>query len=292
MPNSPIVRAAKQVLKGPLYRLLTQSLRASNTARGERDLRDLCIRSVPDISAQYTTHSIESPYATEKTRCQHAFQTGLALKAIELTAQEAPGRPLTLVDIGDSSGAHLKYIHDVMAFRALNVRLKTLSVNLDPVAVKKIQDKGMEAVLCRAEELSTHGVEADIFASFEMLEHLFDPISFLHDMATKTTCSYFAITVPYVTASRVGLRYVRNGGHEQGGAEGTHIFELSADDWNLLFRFSGWEIVVEDIYTQYPTSGLLRLTQPLWKRLDFEGFYGVILRRNLEISRNYASWPH
>jgi hypothetical protein len=286
-----MTKVVKKWIKGLIEKLLTRSLRASNVERQESALKEMLIRSTPDLSRQYSTFDIDSPHLIEKLRCLHAFQIGLVMKTLELMGSTSANAPITLVDIGDSSGTHLKYVKDIAGFRKLNLNLKLLSANLDPVAVKKIQDRGMDALLCRAEELPTKGIEADIFVSFQMLEHLFDPISFLHDIASKTNCSYFVITIPYVRTSRVGLHYLRWGDFKDYWAENTHIFELSVEDWNLIFRFSGWEIVSSDIYTQYPKFGLLRLTKPLWSRLDFEGFYGVILRRNLEISKHYKSWP-
>jgi len=62
--------------------------------------------------------------------------------------------------------------------------------------------------------------------------------------------------------------------------ENTHIFELAPNDWRLIFLHSGWEIVGEEIYRQYPSKCPLRLMKAYWKKCDFEGFYGAILRRN------------
>jgi len=39
--------------------------------------------------------------------------------------------------------------------------------------------KGLQAVHARVEDLAAHGFNADIFISFEMLEHLPTPIQFL-----------------------------------------------------------------------------------------------------------------
>jgi hypothetical protein len=277
--------------KGIIYKLLAMSLRASNAERGEGKLRKLLVQSVPDLSKQYTTYEIDSPYATENLRCVHAFQVGLILKTLKLLNQDSASRDITVVDIGDSSGTHLKYLKSVVATNKLNWQLKLLSVNLDPVAVSKIREQGLDAIECRAERLAEKGISADIFLSFAMLEHLFDPISFLHDIASKTDCSYFAITVPYVRSSRVGMQYLRKGDLRDSSAEDVHIFELSVEDWKLIFRFSGWEVVFEDIYLQSPRFGLLRATKPIWSQLDYEGFYGVILRRNPEAAEKYKSWP-
>lgn len=281
----------KEPLKNFIYKILTKSLRASNKYRKEDEIRSILINSVPDLSKQYTTFEINSPYIFENLRCMHSFQVALILKTLELFGQNSINRKITVVDIGDSSGTHLKYLKDLVSERKLNWKLNLLSVNLDPVAIEKIKERGIDAIQVRAENLVEKGIKADIFLSFEMLEHLFDPINFLHDISSKTDCSYFSLTVPYLRQSRVGMIYLRKGDLRETCAENVHIFELSPEDWRLIFKFSGWEVVAEDIYLQYPKFGIFRLTKPLWKWFDFEGFYGVILRRNSEASEKYKSWP-
>jgi hypothetical protein len=281
----------KKLLKFLVYELLTMSLRASNKSRKEDEIRNILIKSVPDLSKQYTTFEITSPYVFENLRCMHSFQVSLIIKTLDLFSCASLNREVTIVDIGDSSGTHLKYLKDLVVENKLDWKLNLLSVNLDPVAIEKIKRRGINAIECRAENLIEQGIKADIFLSFEMLEHLFDPINFLHDISSKTDCSYFAITVPFLRQSRVGMIYLRKGDLRETCAENVHIFELSVEDWRLIFKFSGWEIVAEDIYLQYPRYSFLRLTKHLWKWLDFEGFYGVILRRNSEASEKYKSWP-
>jgi 2-polyprenyl-3-methyl-5-hydroxy-6-metoxy-1,4-benzoquinol methylase len=281
----------KDLLKIVIYKLLTMSLRASNKYRKEEEIRSILIKSASDLSKQYTSFEINSPYIVENLRCIHSFQIALVLKTLKLFGKNSTNKELTIVDIGDSSGTHLKYLKDIVVEKKLDWKLNLLSVNLDPIAIEKIKKSGIEAVECRAENLVEKGIKADIFLSFEMLEHLFDPINFLHDISAKTDCSYFAVTVPYLRQSRVGMIYLRKGDLRETSAENVHIFELSVEDWRLIFKFSGWEIIAEDIYLQYPKFGILRLTKRLWKWLDYEGFYGVILQRNSEASEKYKSWP-
>jgi hypothetical protein len=193
------------------------------------------------------------------------------------------------VDIGDSSGTHLKYLKNICG-----EKINASSVNLDPVAIKKIRERGFEAFETRAELLHKHSDynrRADIFLSYEMVEHLLDPVSFLHAMATKSECEYFVVTIPYLYRSRVGLHQVRYPEHDRPfNAETTHIFELSPNDWNLVFRFSGWKIVKQVRYTQYPKYHPLSIMRYLWRRFDFDGFYGVILQKDDSISKRYQSW--
>lgn len=277
----------KEILKSLIFKLLNISLIKSNKERKEESLKQKLEIIVPDLSAQYSTHVIDmnDQYLVNKVRGQHAFQMSLALKTIDLLGNK---KNINLVDIGDSSGTHLIYLNNLIKDRDVN----TLSVNLDPNAVSKIQAKGLNAILCRAEELhlQENGMRADIFLSYEMLEHLFSPIEFLHAMSIKSECEYFVITVPYVTNSRVALQFVKHRYEGEYAAENIHIFELSPEDWDLVFKFSGWEIVYKDIYTQYPKKSVLFLTKYLWQKLDFPGFYGVILKKNDEYSKRYLDW--
>jgi len=286
------MRSIKKTIAGRINNILIHSLVQSTEERGETSLKNRLMSIVPDISEQYTTFRIDSKdnYINTKVRAQHTFQTSLTLKTIELLINKTCERKIKIVDIGDSSGTHLRYLEGLK--EDYSIEIQSMSVNLDPEAVRKIKSQGLDAMQCRAEELHlvNGGVSADVFLSFQMLEHLFDPVSFLHSMAVHAACSYFVITVPYVKTSRVGLHHLRNNLQQEVWAENTHIFELCPGDWDLIFRFSGWEIAARDLYKQYPSSGLLSWTKYLWRRLDFEGFYGVILKKSSDDSKYYRSW--
>ncbi len=283
--------SVKQILLGAAHELMRKSLDASVRQQSMGDLRQKLAEINPDISEQYTSFSIpqEDRYITTKLRSQHAFQIRLAKKTIELLrSQVGHNAKIRIADIGDSSGTHTKYLRGVVSSAE---QLEIKSVNLDPVAVEKIRAKGFEAFLCRAENLQADcGFSADIFFAFEVLEHLMDPIRFLREIAVRTGCRYFGITVPLVCKSRMGLQFIRYESKKPAVAEDTHIFELSPDDWRLLFKFSGWRVVYEEHYRQYPTNHPLVLTRPLWRRLDLDGFLGVILERDMSLSDQYKSW--
>ncbi len=287
-----LYQGAKSWGKRLVKSFLTMAVLASNKQRGEDLLKAELVEIVPDISKQYTTFEIATndTYLIENVRCLHAFQVALTLKAVDWVGKALNDNQLNIVDIGDSSGTHILYLDNLLKSRGINAN--ALSVNLDPIAVQKIKAKGLNAIQCRAEDLSSieGGVTADIFLLYETLEHLFDPISFLHSMSTRTKCKYLVITVPYVRQSRVGLQHVRLGMDKEVFAENTHIFELSPSDWNLLFKFSGWKIVAADIYRQYPPFGILNFAKFIWRRFAFDGFYGVILERDQIISQRYKSW--
>ena len=124
-----------------------------------------------------------------------------------------------------------------------------------------------------------------------MLEHLYDPIRFLKDIPTTYNKELFILTVPYVSRSRVGLDYIRHGrANAIVNPQNTHIFKLSPYDWKLIFLHSGWEVLEERVYRQYPRKSIFGLTRPLWKKLDYEGFYGVILRANSKWHNMYKDF--
>jgi len=269
----------KQMLKKLAFKLLTKSLKCTNKQRKEVELKKQLQEIIPDLTNQYSGFKIDmnNSYQVNKLYNQHSFQMNLVLKAIKYLDKT---KTLNIIDIGDSSGTHILYLQNLL--KDLNVN--PISVNLDKKAVERIQSKGLRAIHCRAEELhEKENITADLFLSFETIEHFFDPIGFLHNMATKGSAEYFVITVPYVMQSRVGLHHIRNPKYSDKGhdAEGTHIFELSPE---------GWEIIDADKYTQYPKNHPLYCTKYIWEKMDFNGFYGVILKKNLDIANKYSDW--
>jgi len=123
-----------------------------------------------------------------------------------------------------------------------------------------------------------------------MLEHIISPIQFLKSLSDKSECRRFVITVPYLKNSRAALYYIRNNCLTKQVAEDTHIFELSPTDWKLIFKFSGWKIVFDKIYYQYPQKGIYSLTKNAWQQNDFEGFYGVVLEKDDTYKKLYMDW--
>lgn len=272
----------RQRLNAKLFNLLAKSIKCAVRQQGFDNLYAKLENIVPDISDQYSGFVLDTDYLKTNVRALHAFQIHMVKKALDVLAL---GNGATIVDIGDSSGTHLAYIQGLFG------EFKALSVNIDINAVRKIQAKGLAAIHSRAEALKQEDIPADLFLSFEMLEHLNNPLNFLHDLSSQTDCKGFVVTVPYVAQSRVGLHHLRRKDRvHHVSAENTHIFELSPKDWRLLFMHSGWKIKHEQIYLQYPHNHLLGFTKPLWKKLDFEGFYGAILVRDDSWSKLYGDW--
>lgn len=123
----------------------------------------------------------DSEYLHHKKRNLHAFQLQFTLNKIKSFQNSINNNEISIVDIGDSSGNHL------IQLQALNNSIKSVaSVNLDIKAVEKIRNKGIEAYHCRAEELlEKYELRPNFFISYQMVEHLTDPVRFLHSIATS-----------------------------------------------------------------------------------------------------------
>ncbi len=278
LPTSSI-----QILRDIRASVLKRSVEA---AIREQNLTELFIRLpsiVSDITDQYSTYKTDTPFLQTQVRALHAFQISLVQKAMEMAHHAGMGGPLTIVDIGDSSGTHVRYL------KALFSDLNTHSINCDPLAVAKIKKLGLSAIHAQAEELEYHSIKADIYISFEMLEHLYSPVDFLRRLS-ETSGQLFVLTVPFLRQSRVGLHHIRNKRHATTSAETNHIFELSPQDWELLFQHSGWKIAYRYNYLQYPRFAAARLLKHLWRTTDFEGFFGVILVKDNQWKKLNADW--
>jgi len=265
------------------------SVKSINKAVIEQGLSDLSRKLeniVPNISDQYTNKKIDNNYLYYKVRAQHSFQMSLVKKAFEMPALKSNDTKLSIVDIGDSSGTHLRYIKGLWPEK----NMRTVSVNMDDSAVRKIRQNGLEAVCSRAEDIDKYNINPDIILSFQMLEHMMNPIHFLHKISEKSNCICFVLTVPYVRNSRLGLHRIFNNPETPQNAENTHILELSPKDWRELFQFSGWRVEYDSVYLQYPRRDILHLMKPYWRRFDLEGFYGAILVKDDKWSRLYRDW--
>ncbi len=271
----------KYYLRKYLQIILTKSLKGAISELGLNGLLAKLTEIVPDITNQYSLFKVDSTYIKTKVRCQHTFQISLVNEIM------SEFREPVIVDIGDSAGTHLEYI---IGLYQKNVHIECLSVNLDAEAVKRIRAKGLKAIHARAEELQKYDIDADILLCFEIMEHLMNPFCFLHELALKTNAKYLIITVPYLSVSRVGLHHIMSGRRESVYAENTHILELNPYDWKLVAKHSGWNVVKEKIYLQYPKKRILRITKSIWRKMDFEGFYGMILKRDDTWSSMYRDW--
>lgn len=266
--------------------LLSWSIRTALRQQNLDDTKNQISEIVPDIQNQYSSFCLENDYLLTKVRGQHAFQVSLFREVLRLLPLDT-NQSIRVVDIGDSSGTHLMYIKRLFSDRNIH----GLSVNIDPEAVRRIKERGLDAVCLDAEELDEKSSEADIFLCFEVLEHLMNPVEFLYKLSKKTECKALILTVPYVKNSRIGLHHIRRNDDRNVNPENTHIFELSPQDLKLMFNHAGWSILYEKIYFQYPNIPIIKiLLKKYWKERDFEGFYGVILARDHKWSAKYVGW--
>jgi len=176
-----------------------------------------------------------------------------------------------------------------------SIILNSISVNLDPRAIKKIRNRGLPAIQIRAEDITSKdldGKDIDLFTSFQMVEHLHNPALFFRRLAKKIDCRLMVVTVPLVCQSRVGLHSIRNGLNGKIYAEDEHIFELSPSDWILLFLHAGWRVKESLHYYQYPRNIPLvsLLLRKIWIQCDYEGFWGAVLQKDTSISDSYQDW--
>lgn len=270
-------------------RLSAASIRAAVEEQGLAKLYARLEEVIPDIADQYTGgfDPIEyRRYWQVKMRGLHAWQVRFMLDAVASFGRGG----LVLADIGDSSGNHGRYLQAVAEPGAV---ARVVSVNLDPVAVDKVKAKGGDAVLARAEEMDLEGTRPDLFMTFEMVEHLTDPLRFLHRLAEQGSADKLLMTVPWRRESRFGgaeVRWPIERVPARMTAEELHLFELDPDDWLALARLAGWRPVFQRVYRQYPERHPLAATRSLWARLDFEGFWGVLLERDLSLATRYVDW--
>ena len=275
----------KSFLRKCLQLILTKSLKKAAKEQRLNELIAKLEKIVPDIKNQYSQFEVNTPYLKTKVRGLHAFQISLVNEIIKNIKNPV------IVDIGDSAGTHLQYI---IGLYSNNKDIQCLGINLDVKAIERIKAKGLEAVHARVEDLQSHNINADIFLCFETLEHLMAPCQFLYKLSSKTNAEYLIVTVPYLKNSRVGLHHIRGRRNDKVYAENTHIFELSPQDWKLIISHSGWRIVREKIYYQYPRR-LPIISQVLswfWRHTDFEGFWGAILEKDTTISNLYQDWEN
>ena len=158
------------------------SAKSLTAALREQGLEDICLRLreiLPSILDQYS-HGLDSgeyeSYWECKMRGLHAFQIRSVIESLKIIGKSN----LTIADIGDSSGNHGIYIEALVDGPTID---NFVSVNLDEKAIQKIKAKGRQAIQCRAEKIHETGLQPDLALTFEMLEHLTDPLMFLRRMS-------------------------------------------------------------------------------------------------------------
>jgi len=182
----------------------------------------------------------------------------------------------SILDIGDSDGSTR-----LLLKASLGVDFESLGVNLQQKAVAKMRARGLKGECVDAMDLGKSKSKYDIVSLFETMEHLPDPVGFLRSIR-NIVGQRLVISVPLLNRSRVGLRYLDSDWPADKAAtiENVHVFELCPSDWERLFRHSGWRVDREWKIRHYPSRGLLKhIMQFAWRRISFEGFWFVSLKR-------------
>jgi len=289
LPIMPALRAIGIDTRALYQTLSKYSIVAAAKEQGLSNLVASTRDIAPDLTDQYT-YGIDAEeyqrYWEFKLRALHAFQVKSALDAMAMIDREN----LVVVDIGDSSGNHGAYLRGLAPTGKIS---RVVSINMDPVAVQKIKDRGGEALLVRAEELNLDEISPDFMMCFETLEHLTDPLRFLHRLATNRFGEHLVVSVPYRRTSRFGGKVLQRSAHmmpEKMTPEELHILELCPADWSRLALLAGYRTTFSRRYLQYPRFGFLRGMAPIWKHLDFEGFLCLYLQRDPSVSDRYTGW--
>ena len=225
-----------------------------------------------DITDQYTNFKLTTNYLKLATKALHAFQLKLIHRTFFYSLlKEDQKKEFKILDFGDSSGTHCRYIKKLYPYYGI----KTLSVNIDQNAINRIKENGLDAINSEIQE-SWMFTNYDLAMSFQVFEHLENPIKALRDI--KGITNRLIITVPYIKKSGIGIQDFNNI-----NPENTHLFLLCPNDWGKLFRYTGWKVRHEEIYYQYPRRIPLLswLLKKYWKWIDYEGFYGVILEKEI-----------
>jgi len=133
----------KKQIKTLLFQILARSIKSAIKEQGLEKYLIQLEKIVPDITDQYSTFKIDNNYLRIKVRAQHAFQVDLVLRAIK--NYYIPSETNTIVDIGDSSGTHISYLKffiPELLGDSETEKWQFISVNLDPVAIEKINNRG------------------------------------------------------------------------------------------------------------------------------------------------------
>lgn len=235
-----------------------------------------------DLTFHYTGVTL-SPFFESKSRFLLSAQATFVAEQVRRVLSEK--ERCDLVDVGDSDGSLQQMIRAMVDNNDL---LNTVGVNLQPKAVKRIQERGLDGMLIDAMELANRGLNYDIVTVMETLEHLPNPIGFLESIHAVAR-ERLVISVPFVRKSRVSLAYLDASKEErQPTIENVHIFELAPADWRKIFRHSGWTVAEEWTAYQYGPRSFWRVTAPIWRRLDFEGFWLASLKKDSSACKRYG----
>lgn len=238
---------------------------------------------LPDLSDHYTGVDL-SPIFEKKGRFLLSAQAAFVADQV----REVLGKKGTceLADIGDSDGSLQLMIKSMIS---ADDALQTTGINLQSEAVEKIRAKGLDAEHADAMQLAERGRTYDVTTVMETLEHLPNPIGFLESMH-EIVQARLVISVPYLRRSRVSLRYLdeHGPGEREPTIENVHIFELCPVDWQKIFLHAGWKLHSQRIAYQFGPRSVWRLAAPVWRRMDFEGFWLASFTEDFSARQAYS----
>ena len=206
------------------------------------------------------------------------------LKDVITALREKEVKINSYLDVGDSDGSTRLLLKESMSSD-----ISTLGINLQPSAVEKIRQKGLEAECIDAMKLNEKGRRYDIVSVFETLEHLPNPVGFLENIH-EIVNHRLIVSVPYIIRSRVGLGYLGDKwpADKIPTVENNHIFELTPEDWRKIFLHCGWGVEKECIVRQFPERGILgHIMKYAWRKISFEGFWFVSLQKDNTYRKNF-----
>lgn len=126
-------------------KIMTSNLKRVSRRYGDVGIGKMIKDLGVDLSDQYTKQAEMTDYRTWKMETQQAFQIYFTLKAVHYLDNVgiiSDDKRLSLVDIGDSAGNHLKYLRHKLQGKYPDI--EAVSVNLDSVAVEKIRARGVQ----------------------------------------------------------------------------------------------------------------------------------------------------
>lgn len=256
-----------------------------DTIKADKSLKEIWDSSYeqfPDFSGHFS-QKVDNPEVEHRIRQLVVAETAFVKEEIAKMVQEKGY--CEYADIGDSDGSVRLLLKRYFSPQ----QLSTVGINLQPNAVKKMKQKGLNAICADALNLKTQGIQYDITSVFETLEHLPSPIHFLTDIRGVVRHK-LVISVPFVRWSRVSLNYLtdRWDHTKRPTIENVHIFELSPADWSKIFLHTGWRIDREKKLLMFPHNKLSRFVlQPYWFYTSYEGFWFVSLSKFDKFSSQY-----
>lgn len=138
-------------------------------------------RPAPDLLEAFYRQSENYAYwnqyifpQSEDARRKNIFEPR-AKRTVELCSQHRSPTGM-LLEIGAGYGTFCEEI------RNLNVFEKIVALEMTPGLAETCRDRGLEVIEVPVEKLQMHAESVDVIASFEVIEHLFDPKAFLRSV--------------------------------------------------------------------------------------------------------------